>query len=409
MGRYAYKKSLPDWSAQTAADLKIAIKAYILSAVLNSKSDEQIREHVRKEVEEFRQEFSEAQAEEASGYVQELTALAEDVLAMTRNAIGNLTPYMFAAAVAPTGNLTEAQKANIGKAAKLILRPTDRETVRKVAAEYRYKPASGEQTADLPDFAYNRATPAQTYYKDVHEQTRAWMQDFQKIKESRNFVANVNPRAYTEMGVRFDAYRREKARLIQQGVKTVYVAPHANCSLRCQKWQGRVYSLDGFRGVRDGRKVIPIEDAAENVTYTSKRTGRTYQAGLFAYNCRHSMTPYQDGQLVETIPADVVATQRALEERQRAMEREIRFQKEKGTYWEILAGKNNNVGLDKVARSCYGKAAALKKRYIAFSKKNNIPVVPERLSIMQGEALYTRTARGKRDIKDVSVNPDVKI
>ena len=50
----------------------------------------------------------------------------------------------------------------------------------------------------------------------------------------------------------------------------------------------------------------------------------------------------------------------------------------------------------------------MKKRYIAFSKKNNIPVVPERLSIMQGEALYTRTARGKRDIKDVSANPDVK-
>ena len=83
---------MPDWSVQTAADLKIAIKAYILSAVLNSKSDEQIREHVRQEVEEFRQEFGEAQAEEASGYVQELTALAEDVLTMTRNAMGNLTP-----------------------------------------------------------------------------------------------------------------------------------------------------------------------------------------------------------------------------------------------------------------------------------------------------------------------------
>ena len=75
---------MPDWSAQTAADLKIAIKAYILSAVLNSKSDEQIREHVRQEVEEFRQEFGEAQAEDASGYVQELTALGSQTVVLVK-------------------------------------------------------------------------------------------------------------------------------------------------------------------------------------------------------------------------------------------------------------------------------------------------------------------------------------
>lgn len=403
MGRYAYKKSLPDWDAATAADLKIAIKAYILRALLNKATDEEIHERVRKEIEDFREEFPPEDAEKAEGYARELSALADDVIRMTRTAMGGLTPYMFAAAVAPKGNLSEVQKANIGKAAQVILRQDNPAIVREVATRYKFQPSEDAEPQDaLPDMAYNRATPAQTLYKDVHERTRAWIGDFQKIKESKFFIANVNPRAYTEMGVRFEAYQNAKARLRQQGVRLVYVAPHANCSQRCQRWQGRVYSLDGTYGTKDGHRFIPIEDAADKVTYTSRRTGRTYQAGLFAYNCRHSMAPYEDGQEVERIPDDVIERQRKIEEVQREMEREIRFQKEKGVYWEILAEKNKSVGLEKLAKACYGKAEALEKQYAKFSRKSGVPFYRERTEIMQGEDIYKRTARGKKDIARIN-------
>lgn len=403
MGRYAYKKSLPDWEAATAADLKIAIKAYILRALLNQATDEEIHERVRKEIDDFREEFPPEDAEKAEGYARELSALADDVIRMTRTAMGGLTPYMFAAAVAPKGNLSEVQKANIGKAAQVVFRQNDPAIVREVAVRYKFQPSEDAEPEDkLPDMAYNRATPAQTLYKDVHERTRAWIGDFQKIKESKSFIANVNPRAYTEMGVRFEGYQNAKARLIQQGVKLVYVAPHANCSKRCQRWQGRVYSLDGTYGSKDGHRFIPIEDAADKVTYTSKRTGRTYQAGLFAYNCRHSMTPYEDGQEVEKIPASVIERQREIEQTQREMEREIRYQKEKSVYWDILAEKNKSVGLDKLAKTCRKRAKDLQKQYESFSCENDVPFYRERTRIMAGEDIYKRTARGKRDISRIS-------
>lgn len=406
MGRYAYKKSLPDWEKSTADDLKIAIKAYILKSLLDKKPEAEINQRITDEIAEFAKEFDPEDADRAAGYVQELTAFGREILEMSKNAIGNLTPYQFAAALAPTKNLTDRQKESIGKSAQLIITQPSEKILQEIAESYKYQPAGKEtETTELPDIAYNRATPAMTYYKDVHAKVTAFISDFQKIKQSKDFIANVNPRAYTEMGVRFEKYQQEKQRLIQQGVKTVYVAPHANCSKRCQPFQGRVYSIDGFRGIRDGQRVIPIEDAADNVTYTSRLTGRVYQAGLFSYNCRHSMVAYQEGQVVERIPNSVIERQRSLEETQRAMEREIRFQKEKGLYWEIIATKNKSAGLDKLSKACYTKAKALESEYEKFSRKNKIPIYRERLTIMEGENLYTRTARGRKDAEKINAYP----
>ena len=405
MGRYAYKKSLPDWEKSTAEDLKIAIKAYVLKSLLDKKSEEEIKQKIANEVSEFAKEFDPEDADRAAGYVQELTAFGRQILEMTKNAIGNLTPFQFAAALAPTKNLTDKQKENIGKSAQLVITHPSEKILQQIVESYRYNPTGKDEETKIPDIAYNRATPAMTYYKDVHSKVTAFISDFQKIKQSKDFIANVNPRAYTEMGIRFEAYQKEKQRLIQQGVKTVYVAPHSNCSKRCQPFQGRVYSLDGFRGVRDGHMVIPIEDAADNVTYTSRITGRVYQAGLFSYNCRHSMVAYQEGQIVEKIPNSVIERQRNLEETQREMEREIRFQKEKGLYWEIIATKNKSAGLDKLSKACYTKAKALESEYEKFSSKNKIPVYRERLTIMEGENLYTRTERGRKDAEKITAYP----
>lgn len=87
------------------------------------------------------------------------------------------------------------------------------------------------------------------------------------------------------------------------------------------------------------------------------------------------------------------------------MEREIRFQKEKGLYWEIIATKNKSAGLDKLSKACYTKAKVLESEYEKFSSKNKIPVYRERLTIMEGENLYTRTARGRKDAEKITAYP----
>ena len=87
MGRYAYKKSLPDWEKSTAEDLKIAIKAYVLKSLLDKKPEEEIKQKIAHEVAEFAKEFDQEDADRAAGYVQDLTAFGREILEMTKNAI----------------------------------------------------------------------------------------------------------------------------------------------------------------------------------------------------------------------------------------------------------------------------------------------------------------------------------
>lgn len=83
------------------------------------------------------------------------------------------------------------------------------------------------------------------------------------------------------------------------GVKLVIASAHADCSGRCSKWQGKVYSLDGSYGTtEDGREYQPLENATD-VYYTTK-AGRTYKNGLLGFNCRHKLHEF-NGQQPQTI------------------------------------------------------------------------------------------------------------
>lgn len=67
--------------------------------------------------------------------------------------------------------------------------------------------------------------------------------------------------AKAEMEVRYQAHEENIESLRRGGNNLVVCSVHADCSDRCSKWQGRVYSLDGTSGVTpDGkRQFIPLE------------------------------------------------------------------------------------------------------------------------------------------------------
>lgn len=377
-----------DWHVKALADLKIHIKAYILRNLLAKKDRGKIMERLYKEIETFISEFTEEEQTTAKAYRQELLAFADEAYTMTDKAVGNKTAYLFALSLENPETLTTHQKAEIVKrSGQMTFSLTDQQmqTVADIDAE-----------TPLEDWAYNMATPAETFYDDIHNQAQEYMKDYAQLTEPRHYVANVNPRNIAEMSVRFEHYRQEKHRLINEGVRLVYVPAHSNCSKRCQPYQGKVYSLDGTSGSVDGRSFVPIEDVAEGVTYTSQRTGRTYPAGLFSYNCRHTMKVYQDGQNIEQIPDEVIERRRDIEEHQRAMERQIRALKEKVFLYQQIYQQAPTDGVRETIEETLAEIKRLTDGYKDYSRQNHMPFLPKRIEIFDGENIYQRTV-GRKD------------
>lgn len=186
--------------------------------------------------------------------------------------------------------------------------------------------------------------------------------------ERRNSLRNK-----AEMEVRYQSHLDNISELKEQGHRLVIASEHADCSERCRKWQGRVYSLDGTSGVTpDGRKYIPLEKATD-VYYTTK-TGKRYKNGLLGFNCRHYLVAYKDGFRFPKPDPKVEAKEYKITQKQRYLEREVR-------HWrtEALMYKTINPERYRTARE---KAVAYNNKYIAFSKQNSRAYYPSRTKII---------------------------
>lgn len=176
-----------------------------------------------------------------------------------------------------------------------------------------------------------------------------------------------------ELEVRYNAHLENVEQLKEQGHKLVIASTHADCSERCRKWQGRVYSLDGTSGkTPDGRTYIPLENATD-IYYTTK-AGKVYKNGLLGFNCRHYLAPYKDGYKFPKVREAEERKQYKITEKQRRLEREVR-------YWrtEAVTSKGVNDERYKYARK---KAIEYNKKYIAFSKANERAYYPSRTKII---------------------------
>lgn len=143
----------------------------------------------------------------------------------------------------------------------------------------------------------------------------------------------VNIADYVRMALRTTSTRAklqgEAKRFAELGYDTVLVSQYGMCSKTCEPWQGRVYIDDVFT-LWDGE----VEERANGELWgKSKYCGKWFcllstaiHKGLFHPNCRHNILQYIDGltELPKPIPAEKIKEQRELEQKQRAMERNIR-------------------------------------------------------------------------------------
>ena len=383
------KQKNADWDKEVSADLKSWIKLYIFDSILGKKSYQSIIETISKRIEAFVSVIDEKPI--ADKYRQELTEYAEGVYEWTYAKFGGMTPLLLALSLGEKKSRTVAQVKYVEDRKQFFVNFEGVDAVK--AHQLGGTPSFDEH---IPDWAYSQGTAGQGYFRDIHNAVKQAMAEFEALDVKPKYYANVNPRNIAEMSVRWNEYKRQKQELIMQGVELVLVSAHSNCSKRCQPFQGRVYSLNHTSGSIDGRSYIPIEDVSDNMTYTSKNTGRTYPCGLFAYNCRHFMRPYEQGMNIEQIPDDVIERRRKLEIEQRKMERDIRGYREKAELYRILYKHSKDEQMRKIAQKAEERARGLKAKYIEFSRSNHISYIPTRLQILAGENRYVRTI-GKKD------------
>lgn len=184
----------------------------------------------------------------------------------------------------------------------------------------------------------------------------------------RNSLRNL-----AEMEVRYQSHKDSIENLKAKGVKLVIASTHADCSERCAKWQGKVFSLDGTYGTTDdGRHYEPLENATD-IYYTTK-AGKTYKNGLLGFNCRHFLIPYKSGY---RFPKPIVNEERrqyGITLKQRELERQVRKWRTEAI---TLRGLNREAYL-----SARQKAIEWNKAYIKFSHDNGRAYYPSRTEIL---------------------------
>lgn len=188
----------------------------------------------------------------------------------------------------------------------------------------------------------------------------------------RNGLRNL-----AEMQVRYEAHQKEVTTLKEKGVKLVVCSVHGDCSVRCSKWQGRVYSLDGTRGTtEDGKEYVPLEEATnqEQIYKVNINTGTQYKGGLLGYNCRHKLYPYKEGMVIPSVSAKEQGIERNITRRQRELERHVLHWRE-----EALMQKGVNLKRYRYAKE---KAVSWYDAYCKYSKSHGRAYYPDRVKIL---------------------------
>ena len=212
--------------------------------------------------------------------------------------------------------------------------------------------------------------PAQTYNKAYFDEVKPALR---KIIESEPmYDRHVSLRNIAEMTVRYDNTLKQIDNLVAKGVKLVVSSKHANCSKRCEPWQGGHYTLDNTYVVVDGIQFQPLKNATDQF-YTT-RAGKVYKNGhITGYNCRHYLMEYKKGYEQPEVSAEEVAKQRNIDHRMRAMERTIRKWKDAEL---IYKGEDQEAYLKAKA-----KAKNYYEQYKAYAKANNRAFYPSRTDV----------------------------
>ena len=223
--------------------------------------------------------------------------------------------------------------------------------------------------------AYNNGIPLREFQKVYIDRVNNALEELaqENALDPNDFTGRNSLRNLAEMQVRYERHQGEISGFKERGTRLVVCSVHADCSDRCARWQGGVYSLDGTSGVtEDGRRFIPLETATD-IYYTTK-AGRTYKNGLLGFNCRHKLYEYKAGMVIPTVPAEEQKRGYAITQTQRQMEREVISAREMA-----LSLKGVDVGghrkWSEIARQRYAA-------YKTYSKEHGRAFYPDRVKIL---------------------------
>lgn len=159
-----------------------------------------------------------------------------------------------------------------------------------------------------------------------------------------------------EMSVRYAANQNDLAQFKNEGAKLVWTSSHADASPRCRKWQGRLFSLDGTSGIKNGVRYVPIEEALNDNSGNSIING---------YNCRHYLIEYEVGSVApKSYTKEEIQKEYKIDQKQRYYENQIRQLKTE----EALMRQQ---GYTKEATQLRKNWQKLNKRYEQYSLDNN--------------------------------------
>lgn len=250
-------------------------------------------------------------------------------------------------------------------------------TEKEPSGEY-YAPVNSAERKAAEKLFYNvsnKGVPLQEFQKTYIQRVDEALQNLagQKALDPNDFSGRNSLRNLAEMQVRYERHQEEIQGFKDKKVKLVVSSAHADCSDRCVRWQGRVYSTDGTTGYTpDGRFYQPLENATD-IYYTTK-AGRTYKNGLLGFNCRHKLFEYKEGMAIPSLSQEEQKREYAITVRQREMERAVIAAREKA-----LTNKGTNIAEYKKWRKI---AAERDEAYRQYSKENGRAFYPDRTKIL---------------------------
>lgn len=225
----------------------------------------------------------------------------------------------------------------------------------------------------VPLRAYETRVPLDVYAKDYIKMVEDRLNYLAGIDAKDYYSERVSLRNIAEMQVRQERHQQEIQDIVDAGDDLVWIVPHANCSERCEPWQGKLYSISGRYGEIDGIKFQPLSNATD--IYETTKSGKVYKNGCISgFNCRHILKPYTKGNKPTEIPANVIDKQREVDRTQRYLERGVRAWKERALLFKGIDNK----------RYIYSKNKAKEwnERYIGYSRDNQVAYYPSRTDII---------------------------
>ncbi len=192
------------------------------------------------------------------------------------------------------------------------------------------------------------------------------------VDKGKTYVMPLRLRA--ELATRYEVNMQDLKTAVESGEDLVWTSSHPNCSPRCAKLQGKLYSISGKIGIIDGIRYTPLEDALKG----PKGDGNGIISG---YGCRHRLISYKKGSKPpqDFTPAQI-KKEYAIDQKQRQMENRIRQLKTEERLYRASGQFPDE------AKATRKKWQRLQANYKAYSLKNGRAFYPERYIIDEAEA-----------------------